>query len=519
MYDINHPLARQVNSDLIKGTVPYMAGKQYTGLGYMLCNEPHWNCIEKTWASAPISEYAYEEFRKWLKNKHGNIDRLNELWSTSYKDFSSVDGPRIMQASMQGSPMYFDFMAFNMDRVTEWFSFLKNEIRKYDPQAKTHIKIMPNLWSDNKRDSGIDLEALTRNSEIIGNDASSCGAWMWGKPKSWEKNYAFDWVEICMAYDFMKSVSPDKVMFNTEGHMLSTGKYRDLYQTKEYARGNYWLATIHGLTATQTWYWCRREDGSSRGHSDSNGYAASNNHQPRIVNEVHATMIDLNSVSDYIMSFQRQRKPLRIFYTKASSINKAEHMNDVLRIYEKLNFSGLPIGFATEGILKNNPHEWDAIVVYKTPYAFKSDIETVQKYLDECGTVIIDNESFKTDEYGRKIDLTLKQGKGKLIVVSTLNEMKNEALAAVKSNKGMPMISIAETNDRNMPGCEWRVIAKDKNKYIVNIVNIGKSDATVSMSAAKGNIKSVSEVLTGLKSATKIVLKPNDVQLLEVSLE
>lgn len=519
MYDINHPLARQVNSDLIKGTVPYMAGKQYTELGYMLCNEPHWNSIEKTWASAPISEYAYEEFRKWLRNKHGNIGELNKLWGTSYKDFASVNGPRIMKESMQGSPMYFDFMAFNMDRVTEWFSFLKNEIRKYDPQAKTHIKIMPNLWSDNKRDSGIDLEALTRNSEIIGNDASSCGAWMWGKPKFWEKNYAFDWVEICMAYDFMKSVSPDKVMFNTEGHMLSTGKYRDLYQTKEYARGNYWLATIHGLTATQTWYWCRREDGSSRKNSDSNGYAGSNNHQPRIVNEVHATMIDLNSVSDYIMSFQRQRKPLRIFYTKASSINKPAHMNDVFSIYEKLNFSGLPIGFATEGILKNNPHEWDAIVIYKTPYAFKSDIEIIQKYLDEGGTVIMDSESFKTDEYGRKMDLTLKQGKGRLIVVSTLNEMKNKALAAVKSNKGMPAISIAETNDRNMPGCEWRVIAKDKDKYIVNIVNIGKSDATVSMSAAKGNIKSVSEVLTGLKSATQIVMKPNEVQLLEVSLE
>ena len=60
---------------------------------------------------------------------------------------------------------------------------------------------------------------------------------------------------------------------------------------------------------------------------------------------------------------------------------------------------------------------------------------------------------------------------------------------------------------------------KDKDKYIVNIVNIGKSDATVSMSAAKGNIKSVSEVLTGLKSATQIVMKPNEVQLLEVSLE
>ena len=40
-------------------------------------------------------------------------------------------------------------------------------------------------------------------------------------------------------------------------------------------------------------------------------------------------------------------------------------------------------------------------------------------------------------------------------------------------------------------GCEWRVIAKDKNKYIVNIVNIGKSDATVSMSAAKKEISSL----------------------------
>lgn len=518
MYDINNPLSRKINSDLIKGTVPYMAGKQYTGLGYMLCNEPHWNTIEKTWASAPISEKAYGEFRKWLKEKHGSIDRLNKLWGKSYKDFESVDGPRIMKAEMQGTPMYFDFMSFNMDRVAEWFAFLKSEVQKYDPEAKTHIKIMPNLWSDNKRDSGIDLEALTRNSEIIGNDASSCGAWMWGKPKFWEDNYAFDWIEICMAYDFMKSVSPDKIMFNTEGHMLSTGKYRDLYQSKEYARGNYWLATIHGLTATQTWYWCRREDGSSRQSSDSNGYAASNNHQPRIVNEVHATMIDLNSVSDYIMDFQRQRKPIRIFYTKASSINKSTHMDDIFKIYEKLNFNGLPIGFATEGIINNNPHEWDAIVIYKTPYAFKSDLEAVQMYLDEGGTVIIDNESFKTNEYGEPLDLKLKTGKGKLIFVKSLDEMNDYALSSVKQNDGMPDVIVNETNDRSKPGCEWRVLSKGDGKYIVNIVNIGKSDANISLTSIGKKIQKVTDVLTGVSLDDKLMMKPNEVRLIEISL-
>lgn len=519
MYDINNPLSRKVNSDLIKGTVPYMAGKQYTGLGYMLCNEPHWNSIEKTWASAPISEYAYAEFRKWLKKKHGSINQLNKLWGTSFKDFDSVDGPRIMKADMQGTPMYFDFMSFNMDRVTDWFSFLKNEIKKYDPQAKTHIKLMPNLWSENKRDSGIDLEALTRNSEIIGNDASSCGAWMWGKPKFWEANYAFDWTEICMAYDFMKSVSPDKLMFNTEGHMLSTGKYRDLYQSKEYARGNYWLATIHGLTASQTWYWCRREDGSSRPSSDSNGYAASNNHQPRIVNEVHATMIDLNSVSDDIMAFQRQRKPIRIFYTKASSINKPSHMTDIFKVYEKLNFNGLPIGFATEGIIKNNPHEWDAMVIFKTPYAFKGDLKAVQSYLNEGGTVIMDNASFKTDEYGRPLGTKLNKGKGKLIVINSLDELKNQALATVKSNKGLPDILVKETNDRNKPGCEWRVLSKDNGKYIVNIVNIGKSDAVINMTAPTKKINKVTDILTGVSLEAKLTMKPNEVRFLEVDVD
>ena len=518
MYDINNPLSRQIQSDLISKAVPYMAGKQYTELGYMLCNEPHWNTIEKEWAAGPISELAHKEFKQWLKKKHKNIETLNSVWGQNYSSFEAIDCPKIMKADMQGTPLYFDFLAFNMDRVTEWFRFMRDEIKKYDPEAKTHIKIMPNLWSESKRDSGIDMEALTYDSDIIGNDASSCGEWMWGAPKHWQKHYSFDWVELCMAYDFYKSVSPEKIMYNTEGHFLSTGKSRDLYMSTDYVRLNYWMAYVNGLTAQQTWYWCRREDGSSRSNEDSNGYAGSNNHQPRVTNEVHNTLIDLNSVSDYIMAMQRQKKPIRIFYTKASSINKPTHMEDVFAAYESMYFNGVPVGFATKGIIEKQDNKlWDVVVVTKTPYAFESDVEALQSYIDQGGTVVIDNESLKTNEYGQALNSKLRATKGQLVVLPTMKEITSKALNLVMQSKDAPTIVLEESNGMDHKATAWKVIESKNGGEIVNIANFGKNETKISLSRMNGKpIKSVTNVLTGEELSTAIDLPVYGLLLLEI---
>ncbi len=517
MYDINHPAARIIQHDILAATVPLMAGKQYTKLGYMLCNEPHWNTIKNTWAAGTISDYAAEDFKKWLMNKHLNIDTLNKYWGTNFTDFKTMEVPKEMKASQQGTAQWFDFMSFNMDRVSEWFAFLKSEVQKYDPTAKTQIKIMPNLWTDNKRDSGIDMEELTRNSEIIGNDASSGGAWMWGKPHGWEEYYNFDWIEMCMSYDFFKSVSPEKIMFNSEGHFLSTGKYRDLYQTKEYVRCNYWQAAIHGQTAIQSWYWSRLEDGSSK-KTDDNGYAGSNNHQPRVVNEVHTTMLDLNSVSDVIMSFQRQEKPIRIFYSKASSINKPTHMDDVFAIYEKVFFEGVPVGFATKGIIENNENKsWETILISETPFVFESDMTALQSYINNGGIVIMDKKSLKTNEYGSPLLQKLNEGKGQLIVVNSLDEMKDKAFEILKSKNQLPALQMTETNGLTQKGCDWRVLNSKNGSKILNIANISKNSAKVSLKLTDGKEPiSVVNYLTGEKLSANFNMKPNDVLLLEV---
>lgn len=508
-YDINNPLAREVWSDMLAELVPLMKGTNYTKLGYMLCNEPHWNTIEGEWTANNISAKAVEGFREWLKFKHKKISRLNMLWGTDYKNFKEITLPNIMTAEAQGTPLYFDFLSYNMDRVTEWFTFLDSEVKKNDRNALTHIKIMPNLWTDGKRDSGIDMEALTMLTDIIGNDASSCGAWMFGKPQWWESKYSYDWCELLMAHDFYKSISPEKIMYNTEGHFLSTNRSRDLYQSKEYTRQNYWMAHIHGLTAMQTWYWCRTEDGDSRSHKDSKGYAGSNNHQPRVVNEVHQTMADLNSISEDIMSFQRQRKDIRIFYTKASSINSLEYMDRVRECYEKLMFSGIPLGFATEKIIENQDNDsWRVIVIENTPEVFAEDVAALQKYINRGGTVIMDKNSLLTNEYGEQLKKSLKDSaKGELIVCENPTE---RALGLGIDTK----LNVSQSAGT----CIWRVIEHADGTKVLNVANLGKEECEITITNTDGSsVKSVVNALNGEHYSDTLTLPVYGTEVLRVN--
>lgn len=298
--------------------------------------------------------------------------------------------------------------------------------------------------------------------------------------------------------------------------MLSTGKFRDLYQSKEYTHCNYWLATIHGMTASQTWYWARKEDGSSRGNSESNAYAASNNHQPRVVNEVHSTMIDLNSVAEYILAFQRQRRPFRIYHSKISAIKCPHYMDDTYFLYRDMDFHGITLGFATEKILKANECDCDVLAIYRTPYVSASEVDAVQDYLNCGGTVIMDSASFLADEYGRSLNNKLTHGKGKLIITDELDDICHRSIGILESCGSLPDFRIRE-NDDDKNTCEWKVIKASDNSYFLNVVNLGKKAVSISILPAPfKRVAEVTDVLTGTVFDSMFEMPLYGVRFLEV---
>lgn len=528
MYDIDNPTIRKMWEQTFASTIPLMKNKAYTDLGYILANEPHWFTKEKTWATGPVSKYTLENFKKWLQNKHKNIDRLNTLWETKYASFDEIDFKVPFPDNISKKPAGYDWMTFNMERVTDWFTFLNNGIKKYDPNAQTHIKIVPRLFTGGLMDHGIDMEALTELSDAAGNDAKIMGKQVYSKNKEyWEGYYSFNWKEMAMSYDFYKSVAPDKPNVNSESHFLSSSGYRDLYMKPEFVRTAYWLATLHGMNVNFSWFWAREEDGAIRSdlrnyngpdNAMSNAYVGSVVQQPRVANEVTKTMMDVNAFAPEMAQLQNLKKPVRLFYSKTNAIRSGTISADNLyELYRSLYFEGLSLGFVTEKIInKQNNSDWDHILIANTECVTVNELDALRNYLKNGGTIIMDKASLLKNEYGEALPYSLLDCKGQIIIKDNMKLVVAESLSRLNSKDLMPTITIHEKNAIGTKGCTWRSLSTDNKSSIVSISNIGASKATLTVGDKNRKIKSVKNLFNGTELGVTFDILPDVTLLLEV---
>ncbi len=535
-FDVDNPLLREVWSKVIKKTGEITKGKKVTDLGYILSNEPHWFSEKGHWTQKylemnSISSYTLNKFRVWLKKKYnGNLKTLNEYWESNFKSFDEVTIDIPMDPAQRGTPLWYDWCRYNMDRGIEWFTFLQNELRSVNPDADTHIKIMAKMFIGDHRSHGIDYEALTELTSMIGDDAKITGGrnFRAKQPEKWEKKYAFYWNELAHSYDFQESVSPNKLHINSEGHFLSTSGFRELDTDIDYVRSSFWLATLHGMDASMSWFWARDADGSPEDRLEgelnffdpalAGSYAGSANMQPHVVNEVSQVMYDLNSFSEEILALRDQRRPLRVFHSETSAINKKHHMTEQSKLYELMYFEGFNIGFATEKIIHKQDHSnWDVIVVYKTPYITKNEFKALQSYLDKGGVVVVDSkESLTRNEYGKLHTAKLSPSKGKLIYVdnASLSEFKDLAISEIKEER---RVNVTESNGTDWKGCVWKVVKKEnEDGYTLTIVNLGKNTADLKVSLKGEDSILVKNMMNGFEIGEQFKLKSKGVLLLDI---
>ena len=241
--------------------------------------------------------------------------------------------------------------------------------------------------------------------------------------------------------------------------------------------------------------------------------------QPQTANEVAQVMMDMNSFSDEIIALRNQRRPVRIFYSETSAIDKNYYMTEQFDLYESLFFEGFPVGYATEKIIKKQDNNnWDVIVVYKTELVTDAEFDAIQSYLNQGGTVVIDNPtSLSKNEYGKVRNKVLKQGKGKLVLLDTdLTTIKIKDKVLEEISNALPEIVLDESNGSAYKGCTWRVVKNPKGGFLMNILNIGKNAASLEISMKNGQKANATDMLTGQVLGSKFELKSNGVLLLEV---
>lgn len=536
-FDLDNPLAREVWSKILRKSAEVTKDKKVIELGFVLANEPHWFSEKGHWTHKyeemnDISSYTLAEFQKWLDNKYsGDIDRLNTNWESSFANFGEVDIEIPIDTALRGKPIWFDWNRYNMHRSTSWFKFMQDELHAVNPEADTHVKIWPRSFYEDSRSHGIDVEALTELTTMIGHDAKALGSPSIRPQFSaeWHKKYAYQWKGMGILHDFVESVAPEKININSESHFLSSGMWKVMEPRASYVRNVYWLATLQGMDANMGWFWMRDPDGSPEDRLEgelnffdpglAGAFAGSNNMQPHVSNEVTQVMYDLNTFAEEIIALREQPRPLRLFYSETSAINARDYMSQGGKIYEALFFEGFPVGYATQNIIeKQDNSNWDTIVVYKNKYVTDAEFNALQSFLNNGGTVIVDSkDSLSLDEYGQKRTERLHASKGKLVELENADIAKIREVALTEVADSTPDVALAVDNGKPFKTVHWRVVAKPEGGYLVNIFNLGHDTARLELSLKNGQPVTITDLMTSNSLQASFEMESEDVLLLEVN--
>lgn len=539
-FDLDNPLAREVWSKILRKAAEVTKDKKVSELGFVLANEPHWYSESGHWTGnyeemQGISSYTLAEFQKWLNKKYkGNIAQLNANWNSKFASFDDVEIEIPIDAELRGKPIWFDWNRYNMHRATSWFTFMQNELHAVNPDADTHIKIFPRTFYEDSRSHGIDLEALTELTTMIGHDAKALGSPSIRPHISsdWWEKYTYKWDGMSMIHDFTESVSPNKINVNSESHFLSSGQWKVMDPRESYVRNVYWLATLQGMDANMGWFWMRDPDGSPEDRLEgelnffdpglAGAFAGSNNMQPHVSNEVTQVMFDLNTYSEEIMALRKQRRPIRLFYSETSAINVSDYMTTQGKLYKSMFFEGFPLGYATQNIItKQDNSAWDTLVVYKTPNVTDGEFDALQKYLDAGGSVVIDKQSLRFNEYGQLRENTLKAHEGRLTVLdenADMEKLRQAALAEIKPDS-VPDIQFEINSPLKHKTTITRVAKTGDNKYLVNLLSVGHEAVQINLSHKSGNKLKVTDLMTSNSMDSAFELGSEEVLLLEVEVK
>ncbi|MFD2257726.1 beta-galactosidase [Luteolibacter algae] len=526
-YDIDNPFIRESLDQLFSqmlpgwsqafGNVPKM---------HLLANEPNFSTQQGGWlAKNGVSGITMAKYRQWIVQKYKTLAALNESHGTEYTSYDQVHVELPIDKTLRGTAVWYDWCRFNMDRVNEWFTFLKKRVHAYDPEkSPVTIKMLGYILGDEDRDDGMDMEYLTRLQEIVGADlrVTPRGAQFFGKnevgndpEKGWQAYYDYEWQEQSMYLDFSKSLCPDRPFYDSEWHGLSSVSWRHFDLKREYVRSSLWLAFTHGMGAINPWLWGRSEDGALGSNADHIGELST---QPIALDAYGRVMKELNAHSEHVAGAVPDLRKVMIYYCEESAIQTGEYIAGVKAVYEALKLLNVPVGFATPSMLSELNLEKQTLLITPTPFITDKNLKGLGAFIEGGGRVMTvgPERSFVKNELGKE--------RGEKTTLDTVRSFAESTIDGYCSTFRKEMDA-----DLFSMSCEVRITDADgKPAYgviitqhpneetgVVSITlnNVSRFERIVELGDGNSPVK-VTDLISGKEVSPEIILKPCDVRLL-----
>lgn len=104
-------------------------------IGYFLRNEPHWAFVDslnltQIMMQSPVRYASKERFMEWLREKYGDIERLNLAWESAYGSFDQLYEPG---AGRRNAARDADYASFNRMMIRRYVEVPARLCKQYAP--------------------------------------------------------------------------------------------------------------------------------------------------------------------------------------------------------------------------------------------------------------------------------------------------------------------------------------------------------------------------------------------------
>lgn len=356
-------------------------------LAFGLCNELGAGFVS-------YSEEVEKRFVNWLKRKYENIETLNKAWASQrwsrrLNNFEEISLP--VSAIANASPeRYLDLNRFYSDELIEYMDGLKQIVKKYAPG----IRESTNHWAENRN---IGFDYLKAYEGII--DIPGAGFYPGVNPED-----ADAVVGACFILDH-RIAEKDSPIWCLE---FQTGTFGGYACPRKAMRMYAYLTLLYRTQAVLAWTWRSMLGGEEQylfGLLDHDGVPG------RKYDEFKQVAEEFQKIGQY--GLPREIKPeIGIAYSfeslKVSMYNKSYYKTDyytqLLNTYKPLFYSNLDCNILD---LREIKKDYKLIFIPGHCLMDRKSAETVRKYVENGGTVVMTAYSAKVDQNNQVFDTAM----------------------------------------------------------------------------------------------------------------
>ena len=438
--------ARKIIERHIRAAAPYLAGQEAVSSLCLLSNPK----LKFT------GEIVRQSFLARVQEDYGDRHAVNRAWRGLFASLDEIDiGWEDDNPRYQDTPAYrYDWQTHHQRLGAQYVRWLRQLARKRGVKMPLYLALSDDVFEIGETHYGLDREALAAEFDLGG----CCAANTLSDPF-----YAMGYPQQGVLYALMRSLGPDRPVFNLQ-HRLLAGGDLEAPHPFSYVHTAMWEAALFGLSA------------SAIDVSDLLD-------APEVLEGYATACLDLNRLAGVVAAFQQAPAEVAVLWSMPSKIfdNGDPYLMSAVYAFEGCSFAGHKVRFITEDqCVRTGLAGVKVLVVPEAPAVGDEAFEVLRRYMDANRAVIrTATAPILYNAHGRsRRDIIAPTQRTVLVSGENLPTEYLHAMDAVQGFGELPLIPRI-TNEYGYPleGVKSRYVEVDGQGYLY-AVNIRKGPIT-----------------------------------------